>query len=215
MSQTRAEARQNVRFLLDDLESTDGRWSDAQINTALHRAAVAVAQILAQCGWDDVMSSTSVALTNGTATIPANDGVRNVFIEFSDGSLTRILPGNGANRSLFGYPASQSIRVEYFAKTEAPAGDGYTITYAGVDINDTLVDQFTEYLAASDLKTVEAEQNPLIPQKLAQLELQVRAKYTPAISVAPAVRWNSVARLSVWGGSRWFRSSPTSVTIYR
>lgn len=215
MSTTLGEMRTNIRRLLDDLETVDGRWSDGQINTAIVRAASQAGQILAQCGWDDILSATSVALNNGVATIPANDGIKNLFIEFSDGSLTRILPGNGANRSLFAYPSTSTVRVEYYAKTEAPEGDGYTVTYADVDVNDSMVDEFTEYLAASRLKTVEGEQNPLITQAMGQLEAQIRAKYTPAIQVAPAVRWNSVSRLSVWGDSRWFRSGPTSVTIYR
>jgi len=215
MTITQGAARANVRQLLDDLESVDGRWSDASINTALHRAAVAAAQLLVQSGWSDCLSRAAVALSNGIATVPANDGIANLFVQFSDGSLTRILPGNGANRSLTGTPSTDTILVEYWAKTVAPAGDGYTITYAGVDVGDVLVDSFVEYLAASDLKTVEGEQNPLIIQRLGQLEAQIRAKYNPSVQVAPAVRWTTVGRTGPYRGSRWFRRSATQIEVYR
>jgi hypothetical protein len=215
MTQTLIQARTNTRQLLDDMESTDGRWTDAQINTALHRAATAVAQILAQAGWQDIISSTTVALSNGTATVPANDGIHAVFAAFGDGSTSRILPGNGANRSLQGSPTSGSVLVEYYARTEAPAGDGYTVTYAGVDVGDTLVDQFCEYLAASHLKTVEAEPNSLILQGLSTLEAQIRAKYNPGVQVAPAVRWSSIGRNGAFAGTRWYRSGATTLGVYR
>lgn len=215
MSQTLAQARANTRLLLDDLETTDGRWTDAQVDTAIFRAAVAIGQILAQSGWQEAVSTTTVTATNGLATVPVNDGIKSVFVSYSDGSLFRLLPGNGANRSLTGTPASASLFVEYYAKTEAPEGDGYTVTYAGSDVNDPLVDQFCEYLAASDLKTVEAEQNPLVIQKLQVLEAQIRAKGNPAIQVAPATSWNSIGRFGPFNGSRWFKSGATTITVYR
>lgn len=215
MTQTLLQARTHVRQLLDDLETVDGRWSDAQINTALHRAATSAAQLLGQIGWSDALSRVSTTLNNGVATVPANDGIVAVYVQFSDGSLARILPGNGANRSLTGTPSSDAILVEYYAKTAPPEGDGYNILYAGVDVQDVLVDEFVEYLAASALKTVEGEQNPLILQRLGQLESQLRAKYNPSIQVAPAVRWTSVGRTGPWRGSRWFRSSATTIEVYR
>lgn len=215
MTQSLLQARTHVRQLLDDLETVDGRWSDAQINTALHRAAVAAAQLLVQAGWSDCLSRVSVGLLNGIATVPANDGIANIFVQFSDGSLSRILPGNGSNRSLTGTPSTDTILVEYWAKTEAPAGDGYAILYAGVDVGDVLVDSFVEYLAASDLKSVEGEQNPLLIQRLGQLESQIRAKYNPSVQVAPAVRWTTIGRTGPWRGSRWFRRSATTIEVYR
>jgi hypothetical protein len=215
MSQTLAQARANVRFLLDDQESVDGRWTDAQVNTAIFRAAVASAQILQAAGWEEIVSTANVTLTAGVATVPANDGIKAFYMLYSDGSLFRILPGNGANRSLLGIPASSNMLLEYYAKTAPPAGDGYTVEYGGVDINSPLVDQFTEYLAASDLKTVEAEANGLILQKLGVLEAQIRARSNPAISIAPATSWNSVGKLGTFAGSRWYRSSPTTITVYR
>lgn len=215
MSETLSQMRSNIRLLLDDQETVDGRWSDAQIDVAIFRAATSVGQVLAQSSWDEVVSATSITVTNGVGTVPANDGIKAIFVAYSDGSLFRLLPGNGANRSLLGIPSSATMRVEYYAKTEAPATDGDTVTYAGVDVNDALVDQFCEYMAASDLKTVEAEANPLVLQKLQILETQIRAKGNPAVYVAPATSWNSIGRFGPFNGSRWYKSSATTITVYR
>lgn len=218
MSRTLLEMRGDVRLLVDDQDGTgtDGRWTNAQVDTSVFRAQTAVAQILAQAGMSDVITNTTVSLDGaGVATVPENDGIHGIYFVLGNGTLSRIMPGNGANRTLTGTPSTGSILVEYYAKTVAAEGDGYTVEYAGVDINDAVVDQLTAYLAADDLKSVEGEPNAQVARKIPALEAQVRAKYSPGISVSPATNRAVGPYFSSFYFSRWFRSSQTTVTIYR
>ena len=218
MSKSKVQFVASVRQLLDakDDLSTTPRWTQAEIEASIEYALNATVNILHSAGYSDIKTRSVFVLdATGSATIGQNDGVSAVYSDQGNGSyLERIKPGNGANRSFAGYPMSGSVMIEYIQKSTLPALDADIVTYAGIDLNDAVVDKFAAYLAAMDLKTVEAEGNAQIEKLLPVLEAQIRQKYSVSVQVAPAVNYYARGTVSFSSASRWFRSSPTTISIY-
>lgn len=185
MSRTLSEMRTDVRILLDDLNSDpdQARWTDAVVDVSIQRALTSVAIELFNNGWEDIISSTSVTpAATGIATVPSNDGILDVSQNLNN-TLVRVRRATaGSSSTPF---SSGTFTINYLAKTEIPNTDSGICTYGDIDIDDPLVDQYTAYLAASDLKTTEGEPNPLINAKLPELSSRIKAKYTPLSSAYP------------------------------
>jgi hypothetical protein len=211
MSRTLSQLKADVRELLDDTNSgTGARWSNSAIELSIYRAADHIGQMLAKSGPDYFRTTVQVSLTASQATVPANNGIINVFLTYGQDTY-RIKRGNGVSRNIGGFPDSGTLTVDYIPKFVPPAGDGYALEYAGVELDDYIVDQFCAYMAASDCKTKEGENNPLIEKKLAQLEMSLLQRYSPTvISSSPIYTGNGWYK-----DTRWFESGPTTIKLYR
>lgn len=209
MSKTLLQMRQDIRNLLDDQGSS--RFTDDMVASALEFAIAAVANLLVSSGYANMSTTVTVTMASGVITVPANDGVRNVYL-LQGGNLSPIRRGNGTSRSIIGAPSAGSVVVEYIAKSPIPTLDATIITYAGVNIDDPIADKYCAYFAAQDLKTIEAEPNGQIEKMLPVLEDQLRRKYSPVITVASASVRSGMA--NVLGDAKWYTSGPTTVTVY-
>lgn len=209
MTRTITQMEADVRALVDDTNSsTDARFSSAQVVLAIERAATSIGQYLASNGFNDIIQTTEVQLTNSVATIPANDGVRAVYVK-NGTSLHRVKQGNGSNRSLNGVPQNATIVVEYIAKHAAAAPN---VTYASVDLQDLQVDKLCAYMAASDLKTIEGETNQQLERVLETTRQLVLTKYQPAVQAVPLRQ--TALRKGIYDMTRWYKSAPTTITLY-
>jgi hypothetical protein len=207
MSRTLTQLSTDVRRLLDDNnDAADARYSSDDVTQAIYRAAQSVGQFLAANGWD-VLSSTEVSLASGLATVPANDKIVNVYVKEGN-STYRIRQGSGGDRIQVGDPTTATLVIEYIAKNEDfEAAD--TVTYAGLDLDDYQLDQYCAYLAADDLKTVEGEANPLITAKIPVLEAKI------AGNVAPSFQSFKKTGYCTYPHTRWHKTSPTQIRLYR
>jgi len=209
MSRTRDEMRADVRELLDS-KTGDPRWTDAAIDLAVNRAADTIGQMLAKNGPAYMRGTTTATITNSTATVPANNGIINVFIT-SGNTTFRLKRGTPGGRQLNGFPSTGTLTIDYVPKYVPPTTGSDPITYCGLNLNDFVVDQFCAYVAAKDCKTKEAEPNPLIMDGLKQLEATITSRYFNNIVAARA----DFVNRSWYQDSRWYEASPTTIKIFR
>jgi len=210
MSKTVTQLIADTRVLLDDADAV--RWTDAQVRSSLQYAATAVANQINNLGYGELVTSANFSLVNSEATIPANDGVKNVYV-VSGTNLYKLKPGAGYDRTLLGVPSTGTIRVDYIPITELPALDSDIVTYAGVDLNNPVVDKYVTYLAAKDLKTTEAEFNQSVEAMLPVLEKQIATKYVPKAVMKP---WSTPPGYNAFYDSKWYVSNHgLSISIYR
>lgn len=208
MSRTLAELRQDTRYLLDSKSGSGTRWTDAEIDLSINRAAALIGQSLANEGFEWLRSSTTVAITSDTITIPANHGVINVFLD--TGSTTyRIKRGSQSGRSFTGN-LTGNLTIDYIPIHTTISVDGYTVTYCGVDLNSLVVDQYCSYLAANDLTTKESEINNNIVQQLPVLERAVQTFLSQNQS-SPA----NYRHISTYKDVRYYVASPTTIQLFR
>ena len=209
MSRLLSELIQDTRFLLDDfVDSADQRWTDAQVSLSIHRAATQVSQFLFSNGFDDVISTTSAAITSsGIIEIPANDGILSVSL-VTGNTTVPLKRGSVRDATVNTSVGGDSLVINYLAKNPDFSGSD-TVTYGGIDLDDYLIDQLTTYIAADDLKTVEGEPNPLVQQKIPILQAQIVSKIPPTVTAASNSRLKGV-----FNNYKWVRQSPTSVKIY-
>lgn len=211
---TLSEMRAKIRVLLDQDSSSAGSltWSDAQINDAIKLGQAQVA--LAFTGRRNIVSTVTVTLTNGIATVPANSRIINAF--WTDGSvLVPLYRGTGAERSLPNqFQASGRLVVEYIAKNIFPATDSDVVTYAGVDLQDDISDTYCAYWAAATLSTTLGETNKNLSAMLSELAASIKLQNSPTITVSSG---SAIYRQNSILVSKYFESGPsnTTITIYR
>jgi hypothetical protein len=198
--------RADVRRILDDNDSE--RFSDDDaVNLAIYRAATIVGRTLADKSWPALISNTVIAVTNGQASIPANEKILNVHWS-SDSVGTSLYPIRQGDTSVrFGTsPLTGFISVDYVAKFVEPATDSDPVTYCGADVDDYTVDALCACIAAEDLKLAEQEPIAGIKEKIKTLEADILRARTGAL-VSPVY----TQKYHNYETYRWYQ--PTGILI--
>mgnify|MGYP003527255419 FL=1 len=210
MSKTVTQLITDIRTLVDDADAV--RWTDTQIKSSMQYAITATANQLHNFGYNELVTSADFSVVNSVAVIPANDGVKNVYV-VSGSNLYKLKPGAGYDRNINGVPTGGTIRVDYLPTTVLPALDSDIVTYAGTDINNPVADKYVAYLCAKDLKATEAEFNQLVEAMLPVLERQIAEKYAPKAVVKPWI--NSVVSNAYYDSKWTVTNHGLAITLYR
>jgi hypothetical protein len=187
MSLTRLQARTRVREILDDInEDTHSRWSNSQINDAIDVARSLTAKMLIRNKYHGLWASTTLTLTNGTATLPDNERIISVQIQTGQTYDNVTLGSHHTPKVLT--QVSGTLKVTYIAKTAALTADGDTCTFAGIDVEDLVIDQFLAATASMLLKPTENEVNNPLLQQLGILEKSIVGAAAPEVRAVSSQR---------------------------
>lgn len=191
MSMTVAQAIGRVRNYLDDQNNgTDARWSDAEIRTALEIALDVLVKEAVQGGvHQPIRLQTTSTLSNGEIAVPDNVKVISVFLAYGN-TRVPILPGPPRNRAWVDSATTGTIEIDYVAKNNVDfSGDGYTITYGTVDVDDPSWDAYLIALASMECAVKEGEVSPVLVDRAEKYRRAVvGTPLTGQISVIPGGR---------------------------
>lgn len=170
-----------VREILDDKnEDANATWSNSQINNQITVAQAMTTKMLAKNSYVPLLKSTDLTLTGGKSSLPVHEKIISVQVVTGETNFENIIRGD-AHSSKTLTNVSGNIRVIYIAKDEPVTVDAYTITYATIDLNDPLVDQFCAATASLFLKAQEAENNPVLREQLMLLEKAIIGSVSPEV----------------------------------
>lgn len=217
MSMTVGQAIGRVRNYLDDQNNgADARWSDAEIRTALEIALDVLVKEAVQGGVHQPIRLTStVQLSAGTITVPANLKIISVFLAYGNTRIP-ILPAGARNRNWVDFATEGPIEIDYVAKNNVNfSGDGYTITYGTVNVDDPSWDAYLIALASIDLAVKEGEVSPVLVDRTEKYRRAVLGTpLTGQISVIPAGRSPLLTPGSFYT-LYYFMKNPTTLQVYR
>jgi hypothetical protein len=134
-------------------------------------------------------SSTTLTLTNGTATLPDNERIVSVQLQTGQTYDNVTLGTHHTPKVLT--QVSGNLRVTYIAKTAALTTDSDTCTFAGIDVEDLVIDQFLAATAAMLLKPSENEVNNPLLQQLGVLEKSIVGVPAPEVRAINSQRMST------------------------